>query len=260
VSSIAFDRAADYYDETRRVEPATHEALMGHLAAELRGRGRCLEVGVGTGRIALDLHGLGIPMTGIDLSPAMLRKLVEKTGGRAPFPLAVADATALPLADRSAGAAVVCHVLHLIGPWRRAVEELVRVVRPGGAILVESSTRDDDPLSAVSDRFWSLARPDGRPSRGMQDIAELDALLGGLGFRVRALPSATEEAEFSLDEIIVHYETARSSACWELDESVLRAAAAATREWAVASGLELHAPLATSQTITWYAYDAPPAG
>src|SRR5215469_7147073 len=112
--SIAFDRAAGYYDETRHLQPAAHDALVGQLVHELRGRGRCLEVGVGTGRIALDLHRRGVAMAGVDLSAAMLRRLVEKAGGSAPFPLAVADATALPVADGAVGAAVVCHVLHLV--------------------------------------------------------------------------------------------------------------------------------------------------
>src|SRR5215471_5735733 len=142
-ASIVFDQAADYYDDTRSLQPETQAAVIAQLAGELRDRGRCLEVGVGTGRIALDLHRSGVEMAGVDLSAPMLRKLVEKAGGQPPFPLAVADAIALPIGDRRVGAVVICHVLHLIESWRQAVEELVRVVRPGGVILVESATRAD---------------------------------------------------------------------------------------------------------------------
>src|SRR2546423_11010187 len=137
MGSIAFDQAADYYDRTRRLDPHVHAAVIDLLAGELRGRGRCLEVGVGTGRIALDLHRAGVPMAGVDLSRPMLDRLVEKAGGTAPFPLAVADATALPARRHAVGAALACHVLHLIPRWREAADELARVVAPGGVVLVD---------------------------------------------------------------------------------------------------------------------------
>jgi SAM-dependent methyltransferase len=47
---------------------------------ELAGRGRALELGIGTGRVALPLHERGIPVTGIDASPAMLESLRSKPG------------------------------------------------------------------------------------------------------------------------------------------------------------------------------------
>jgi SAM-dependent methyltransferase len=259
-TSIAFDQAAEYYDDTRSLEPATHQAVIERLVGELRGRGRCLEVGVGTGRIALDLHRDGVEMAGVDLSAAMLRKLVEKAGGRAPFPLAVADATALPIGDRGVGAAVVCHVLHLIESWRRAVEELARVIRPGGVILFESATRPDGPDREVSRHFWSLASPDGRPGRpGLRELADLEAVLGGLGFRKRLLPPVVERAERSLAEVIALLEAGVFSACWGLDEAVRRSAAAQTRVWARERYDSLDAPRSWDQTITWRAYDAPAA-
>src|SRR5215469_14725710 len=167
--SIVFDQAAEYYDDTRRLQPATQAALIAQLAGELRSRGRCLEVGVGTGRIALDLHLSGVQMAGVDLSAAMLRKLVGKAGG-APFPLAVADAVELPFGDRRLGAVVICHVLHLVASWRRAVRELVRVVRPGGVILVESATRPASALGEVIRHSWAVASPEGPPGRpGLTD-------------------------------------------------------------------------------------------
>src|SRR5205085_7067010 len=86
---------------------------------------------------ALPLHQRGIEMVGVDLSVAMLAKLREKAGGRFPFPIAVADAEALPFADSSFGAALAAHVLHVIGGWRAALLELARVVRPGGRVLVD---------------------------------------------------------------------------------------------------------------------------
>ena len=53
------------------------------LLAALAGAGAALELGVGTGRVALPLHARGVPVHGIDLSGAMLARLREKPGGDA---------------------------------------------------------------------------------------------------------------------------------------------------------------------------------
>ncbi|GGX39859.1 class I SAM-dependent DNA methyltransferase [Streptomyces noursei] len=49
--------------------------------ARLAGRGRALELGVGTGRIALPLARRGVPVHGIDMSRAMVARLRDKPGG-----------------------------------------------------------------------------------------------------------------------------------------------------------------------------------
>ena len=51
------------------------------LLVELAGSGKALELGIGTGRIALPLARRGVPTYGIDLSKAMVAKLRQKPGG-----------------------------------------------------------------------------------------------------------------------------------------------------------------------------------
>ena len=53
------------------------------VLAELAGGGRALELGVGTGRIAVPLAGRGVPVHGIDLSRAMVDRMRAKPGGDA---------------------------------------------------------------------------------------------------------------------------------------------------------------------------------
>ena len=51
------------------------------LLAELAGEGPALELGIGTGRIALPLAERGVEVHGIDLSEAMVARLRAKPGG-----------------------------------------------------------------------------------------------------------------------------------------------------------------------------------
>jgi len=53
------------------------------LLAELAGAGRVLELGIGSGLLALPLAARGIDLQGIDLSPAMVARLRAKPGGEA---------------------------------------------------------------------------------------------------------------------------------------------------------------------------------
>ncbi len=124
------------HERQRRLPAEAHRALVGGLCAHLRGRGRCLDAGVGTGSVALPLVRAGIPVVGVDLSRPMLDALRAKCGGAAALPLIRGDLTRLPIREGAFGAALAANVFHLITAWRAAVAELVRVVRSGGLLLV----------------------------------------------------------------------------------------------------------------------------
>src|SRR2546427_10453726 len=98
-------------------------------------------------------------MAGGDLSAGMLDRLVEKAGAGAPCPLALGDATALPFPEGAFGAAVASHVFHLVPGWREGVAELVRVVRPGGVVLVELTGGWAEIFRDVRRRFAGAAGP-----------------------------------------------------------------------------------------------------
>jgi SAM-dependent methyltransferase len=73
------DRIASVYDEwyQARMDPGPAVELL----AELVGDGRALELGVGTGRIAIPLAERGVRVTGVDASRNMVDRLVAKPGG-----------------------------------------------------------------------------------------------------------------------------------------------------------------------------------
>jgi SAM-dependent methyltransferase len=76
------DRVAARYDESsaEMFDPDVLDPAV-DLLAELAGGGRALELGIGTGRIALPLARRGVPVHGIDLSNAMVARLRAKPGG-----------------------------------------------------------------------------------------------------------------------------------------------------------------------------------
>jgi SAM-dependent methyltransferase len=78
------ERVAARYDDDDAAtlfDPAVLEPIIDFLA-ELAGRGHALELGIGTGRVALPLAQRGVQVDGIDLSEAMVSRLRAKPGGK----------------------------------------------------------------------------------------------------------------------------------------------------------------------------------
>ena len=67
--------------------------------ADLAGAGRALELGIGTGRVALPLAARGVAIHGIDVSEAMVARLRAKPGGEA-IPVTIADFASVPVEGR----------------------------------------------------------------------------------------------------------------------------------------------------------------
>jgi SAM-dependent methyltransferase len=83
VASRYDESSADMF-EAEALEPAVE------FLAALAGDGRALELGIGTGRIALPLAERGVPVHGIDLSNAMVAQLRAKPGGEG-IPVTIGD-------------------------------------------------------------------------------------------------------------------------------------------------------------------------
>lgn len=102
---------------------------------------RVADVGTGTGVLALELASLGLDVVGVDRSSGMLNAARAKAGS-AGETLAGAlefkegDAYALPLEDGSFDAAFAHMVLHSLESPERAIEEMARILRPGGQIVL----------------------------------------------------------------------------------------------------------------------------
>jgi SAM-dependent methyltransferase len=252
--SIRFDRAAEFYDRTRRLLPEAERGTVELLRAELTGRGRCLEIGVGTGLISLPLHRAAVPMVGLDLSSPMLVKLVEKAGGVMPFPLVLADATRLPFRDDGFGGGVVRWVLHLVPEWRRLVEELVRVIRPGGTTLVSLGGFKDS--WAIVDRFLELAG--GVPfAVGLdpRDPAPLDREFERHGAAARLLPPIATHDETTIGEFLEEMDAGMQSWTWRVPDDVRRRVLPELRTWAQRRFGSLERSVEPDLQILWRAYD-----
>ncbi|MFJ3901066.1 class I SAM-dependent methyltransferase [Streptomyces sp. NPDC090025] len=123
------------------------------LVAEQLGdvRGRVVDIGCGNGKFIRRLRQdrPDLPLLGLDIAPGILADV--------PGPVAVADATRLPLATESVDAALALHMLYHVPDISRAVRELARVVARSG--LVVASTNSDRDKTELDD-LWQRAAGD----------------------------------------------------------------------------------------------------
>jgi ubiquinone/menaquinone biosynthesis C-methylase UbiE len=225
-ASISFNDAADFYDATRALRQEVAPDLIAALVRELRtvGAAPVLEAGVGTGRIARPLAEHGFRVCGIDIAPRMLARLREQLGPEHVEPdLLLGDATRLPFASGSFGAALLCHVLHLIPPWRDAVSEIRRVLRSGGVLLHHGDHSVGDSDWDVAYRKWEeLLAERGFVRRVRPRIEDMSAAFAATGGQCRTETIAEWDEQSSPAEEMELARNKVHSWTWEIPDDLFQ--------------------------------------
>jgi SAM-dependent methyltransferase len=212
------DRIADIYDTKYASLPFggdLNQAIA--LLADLAGEGPALELGIGTGRIALPLLEAGVDVRGVDASAAMAARLAAKPGGER-IPVTIADFRDFTLPDRFALVFVVFNTFFGLLTQQHQIDCLETVTRhlaDGGAFVLEAFVPDVsrfdhgqrlgvvrsevdeveleasryDPVEQRVDTNHVIIRPDGISLYPVKlrfaTVAELDLMARLAGLRLR---------------------------------------------------------------------------
>jgi len=178
-----YDRVSAAYDRAREgqyhalMDRLAVEAVQAAAAAVLRERGsrglRVLEAGCGTGRVLSRLRAAGLPAVGLDLSSGMLAHARSRG-----LPVGRADLSALPVHDASLDLICCFKVLPHVPDLAAALQELARVLRPGGRMVLE--TYNPRSLRAVVKRLGGprhivSSTDEGEVATRYDGLAELEA-------------------------------------------------------------------------------------
>ena len=137
------ERIAEVYDGLYEIFRGDALAAVEFLAPLAKGR-RVLELGIGTGRIALPLAERGIKIHGVDASPAMVAKLRSKSGG-AEIPVEMGNFANLKLGGRFSLIYVVFNTFFGLLAQEDQVRCFTRVAKrltPDGAFVIEALVPD----------------------------------------------------------------------------------------------------------------------
>ncbi|MBV9587116.1 MAG: class I SAM-dependent methyltransferase, partial [Alphaproteobacteria bacterium] len=149
-------------------------------------RGRVLEIGIGSG-LNLPLYGAAADwVCGIDPSPALLRRAGERMAdARVPVSLVLASAEQLPFAEASFDTVVMTWTLCSIPDPGAALDQMRRVLKPGGRLLFVEHGLSPEPRIMRWQRrltpYWK------RIGGGCHLDRKMDELIRAAGFRLDAL-------------------------------------------------------------------------
>jgi phosphatidylethanolamine/phosphatidyl-N-methylethanolamine N-methyltransferase len=176
----AYSNWADVYD--RLCGPLFRTAHVAAAAAANRVGGRILEIGVGTG-LLLPLYEKSTRVTGVDLSPEMLAKARERVSAQGlayVVALETGDVHQLVHSTASFDVVVMPFVLTLVSAPEVALDSCLRVLRPGGEIIIVSHFRSHTPWIAALESWvapW-IAGAGLRPDFPVSRLADWAATRG----------------------------------------------------------------------------------
>jgi SAM-dependent methyltransferase len=252
-SSVLLGRYARQMQDERLVGEFTHQAESFNRSqaanaretlealvelADPRPGERWLEAACGPGVVTRALAPRAGSVHGVDLTPAMVELARREAAALENVTFSVGDATALEEPDGAYDGALARFTLHHVPVPARLVEEMARVVRPGGAVVLADHLLDEDPEAAAwSQELERLRDPSHWVSLPLERLRALGAD-AGLRLETEAIvPLALDLTEW-LERGSGH------AAARPLLERLLASPPASSRRFTIAGG---------TLTMTWWA-------
>lgn len=193
-----WDRIAEEYAAKPVADQAAFERKIAVMRRHLGPRDRVVDLGCGTGSLALRLAPFAAEVHGVDFSPEMIRiaqgKLAAAEAPGVRFHVADATADPLPIADGSVDLVSACSLLHLVPDRAATLARIFRLLRPGGTFVTSTLCLRESwvpygPLLTVL-RWVGKAPPVWRLTK-----AELAAEVAAAGFADLDQPDVGAKAE-----------------------------------------------------------------
>ncbi|UYQ78815.1 class I SAM-dependent methyltransferase [Glutamicibacter sp. JL.03c] len=190
-----YDEFAEAYareNETSLLNAYYERPAMLALAGDVAGR-RILDIGCGTGPLAEQLVKRGALVAGFDTSSAMIELARRRLGDQAELCVATLGEK-LPYEDDSFDDAVASLVFHYLQDWTLALDEVRRVLKPGGRLIMSVNHPILYPFNHRGEDYFQLTRYtdevtlDGRSATltyWHRPLHETMAALISAGFRVQ---------------------------------------------------------------------------
>ena len=179
-----FDGIAGRYDLMNRLMAAGQDGRWRRIAVRALAPlppGPLLDIGTGTGDVALALHAAfaGRQVIGLDLAPAMLQIARQKS--RDSVALARGDVLRLPFADASFAGAATAFTVRNVASLDTALKEIRRVLQPGARFACLEITR---PRSGALTTLFNVYFH--------RIVPRVGAVIAGDGAAYRYLPASVE--------------------------------------------------------------------
>lgn len=172
-----WDRVSFIYDFNENFfNGEVYENMIYEACSHICTDDKVLEIAAGTGAISIEMAQIAREVICTDLSTDMLKKafIKSKRNGLGNIKFKTCDCYELPLRSESFDAVVMANVLHLLDEPQKAVNEAIRVLKPGGKLLLPTFFCDTKPSSKLLVGFYGLIG--FKPARSFTEESYLEFL------------------------------------------------------------------------------------
>ena len=153
-SAVFWDKVAGLYDLFENIYNKKVYRETGQKVAErLQETDVVLECACGTGAISRYIADKCKHLTATDYSEGMLKQAKKHLASKGNVVFAQVDITRLPYEDQSFDAVVAGNVIHLLPEPQKAMEELLRVCKEGGKVILPTYINKSEKSSRAAVRF-----------------------------------------------------------------------------------------------------------
>ena len=178
-SKIGYNLVADYYASKEKYWDSFEKDRVLPMLGDLKDK-KVLDVGAGTGRLALRMVKAGAQVTALDISQEMLKKFdvpclpsEALAEGGSVFNVVVGDAENLPFEDESFDIVVATFLIVHLKDLRKFFDEAYRVLKPGGLFLVTNINQRKAPEIKTSEGLIEIESYYHRPEAVVKSLEEL---------------------------------------------------------------------------------------
>jgi SAM-dependent methyltransferase len=253
---VDFSRNACVFDRRHGAAIPSHELERLCQAAGLQPTAHILDVGAGTGRIAIPFATRGNRVVALEPAAGMLAELRAKASDRAVLAV-VAEGAQLPFLDGSFDAVVIARLLYLTADWRTILGEAHRVLAAGGRLLHEwGNGETGEEWAQIRDELRRLLEEAGLLAPfhpGVRSEAEVDDHLAGLRLRRDSQLDLGPGPVIILREFLRRLVEGELSYVWSVPEDVRTQSLPRLQRWAEQT-FDLERPRPMPRCIRWTVY------
>ena len=177
---MIWDRVAGIYDLTSgRRNREVNDKMVHFIASKVKAEDVVLECACGTGLITQVIQPLCRQLIATDLSVNMLAQTRKKCGKASNLTVELADITHLQYPSNSFDLVIAGNIIHLLNNPKKALDELSRVCRDGGRIIVPTYVQKDGENPSL---WIKLLRFFGIPIKNSFSFKEYQQLFKDAGY------------------------------------------------------------------------------
>lgn len=250
---VNFSANASIYDRRHGASVSDEGLARVWLAAGMSNGASVLDIGAGTGRVAIPLATRGCRVVALEPATGMVEQLQRKDGDGRVQPL-IAEGSLLPFPGGTFDVVVIARLLYLTPDWRAILEEAFRVLGTGGVLLHEWGNGDVD-------EEWVLIRQEARRlfeeagvaapfHPGVRSEHDVDEHLAALGMAREGDVGMGPGPIVTLGEFLRRLAEGELSYIWNVPEHICAESLPRLRRWSEET-FDLDTPVPVPRQIRW---------